>query len=55
LRFAPGAMHASHHVTQEWRDKFKYIVGDNGASAEGGPDGTLNEIKGLNDINTSIE
>ena len=24
-----------------------YIVGDNGASAEGGPDGTLNEIKPL--------
>jgi len=32
-----------------------YIVGDNGASAEGGPDGTLNEIKGLNGINTPIE
>lgn len=143
MYFAPGAMHAPHHVTQEWRDKFKgkfdmgwekyrdivhqrqldmgiipagtkltprpdwvpawdslsadqkklytalfenfaaffaftdqevgrlldavkelpdaentmviYIVGDNGASAEGGPDGTLNEIKGLNGINTSIE
>lgn len=143
MYFAPGAMHAPHHVTQDWRDKFKgkfdmgwekyreivykrqlemgiippgtkltprpdwvpawdslsadqkklytalfenfaayfaftdqevgrlldavkelpdaentmviYIVGDNGASAEGGPDGTLNEIKGLNGINTSIE
>jgi arylsulfatase len=32
-----------------------YIVGDNGASAEGGPDGTLNEIKGLNGISTAIE
>lgn len=143
MYFAPGAMHAPHHVTQEWREKFKgkfdmgwekyreqvfqnqlemgivpkgtkltprpdwvpawgslsddqktlytalfenfagyfaftdheigrllsaikelpdadntmviYIAGDNGASAEGGPDGTLNEIKGLNGINTSIE
>ncbi|WP_231936167.1 arylsulfatase [Bythopirellula polymerisocia] len=143
MYFAPGAMHAPHHVTAEWRDKFKgkfdmgwekyreivfkqqqemgiippgtkltprpewvpawdtlnedqktvytalfenfagyfaftdhevgrlldavkelpdadntlviYIVGDNGASSEGGPDGTLNEIKGLNGINTSIE
>lgn len=143
MYFAPGAMHAPHHVTAEWRDKFNgkfdmgwekyreqvfqrqlqmgivpegtqltarpdwvpawdslsdeqkelytalfenfagyfaftdyevgrlleavkelpdadntmvvYIVGDNGASAEGGPDGTLNEIKGLNGINTPIE
>lgn len=143
MYFAPGAMHAPHHVTAEWRDKFKgkfdmgwdkyreivykqqlkmgivpegteltprpdwvpawdsltkeqkkvysalfenfagffahtdhevgrlldavkelpdadntmviYIVGDNGASSEGGPDGTLNEIKGLNGINTKIE
>jgi arylsulfatase len=143
MYFAPGAMHAPHHVTAEWRDRFKgkfdmgwekyrevvyqnqlsmgiippdtkltprpdwvpawdtlsadqkklyaafmenfagffaftdheigrlldavkelpdadntliiYIVGDNGASAEGGPDGTLNEIKGLNGITTSIE
>jgi arylsulfatase A-like enzyme len=31
-----------------------YIVGDNGASAEGGPDGTLNEIKNLNGIPTDI-
>jgi len=143
MYFAPGAMHAPHHVTAEWRDKFKgkfdmgwekyreivyqnqlrmgiippgtkltprpdwvpawdslsadqkkvytalfenfagffahtdhevgrlldsvkelpdaentmiiYVVGDNGASSEGGPDGTLNEIKGLNGINTPIE
>ena len=27
-----------------------YIVGDNGASAEGGPDGTLNEIRNLNGL-----
>ena len=32
-----------------------YIVGDNGASAEGGPDGTLNEIKALNGISTEID
>ncbi len=32
-----------------------YIVGDNGASAEGGMDGTINEIKGLNGIPTTIE
>jgi arylsulfatase len=31
-----------------------YIVGDNGASSEGGPDGTLNEIKALNGINTPL-
>jgi arylsulfatase len=143
MYFAPGAMHAPHHVTAEWRDKFKgkfdmgwdkyreqvfqrqldmgivppgtkltprpdwvpawdslndeqkklyaalfenyagyfaftdhevgrlldaieqlpdgdntlifYIAGDNGASAEGGPDGTLNEIKSLNGLPTSIE
>ncbi|AOS95677.1 Arylsulfatase [Microbulbifer aggregans] len=143
MYFAPGAMHAPHHVTAEWREKFKgkfdmgwekyreqvfarqkdmgiipadtkltprpewvpawaslndeqktlytklmenfagyfaftdheigrlldavkelpnadntmivYIVGDNGASAEGGPDGTLNEIRALNGIPTTIE
>ncbi|WP_226627700.1 sulfatase-like hydrolase/transferase [Alloyangia pacifica] len=32
-----------------------YIVGDNGASSEGGPDGTLNEIMNLNGIPTEIE
>lgn len=143
MYFAPGAMHAPHHVTAEWRDQFKgkfdmgwekyreqvfanqkrmgiipsatrltprpewvpawdslsdvqkkvytalfenfagyfaftdyeigrlldavkelpdadntmvvYIVGDNGASSEGGPDGTLNEIMNLNGIPSSIE
>ncbi|WP_044300883.1 arylsulfatase [Rhodopirellula sallentina] len=143
MYFAPGAMHAPHHVTAEWRDKFKgkfdmgwekyreivfqnqldmgiippgtkltprpdwvpawdslsdeqkqvytalfenfagyfahtdhevgrlldavkelpdadntlvmYIVGDNGASSEGGPDGTLNEIANLNGLNQSID
>ena len=143
MYFAPGAMHAPHHVTAEWRDRFAgafdmgweayreqvfarqkamgivppdtrltsrpewvpawdtlgdeqkavynalfenyagyfaftdheigrlldavkelpdaentmviYIVGDNGASSEGGPDGTLNEIMNLNGIPSSIE
>ncbi|WP_210165268.1 arylsulfatase [Beijerinckia mobilis] len=143
MYFAPGAMHAPHHVTAKWRDQFKgkfdmgwdkyreqvfqrqlamgiippdtkltqrpdwvpawdslsdqqkklynalfenyagyfaftdheigrlldaikklpdadntlilYIVGDNGASSEGGPDGTLNEIKSLSGLPTSIE
>ncbi|MGX5818670.1 arylsulfatase [Chitinophaga lutea] len=143
MYFAPGAMHAPHHVTREWRDKFKgkfdmgwekyreivfenqkkmgiippdtkltprpdwvpawgslsdkqkkvynalfenyagyfaftdhevgrlldaikqlpdadntlviYIVGDNGASSEGGPDGTLDEIKNLAGMNASID
>lgn len=142
MYFAPGATHAPHHVTKEWRDKFKgkfdhgwdkereivyerqkkmgiipkdallsprndsvptwasrtaeekkfysllfenfagylaftdhevgrlidainelpdadntliiYIVGDNGASAEGGLEGTINEVKGLNGIPSSI-
>ncbi|MCC9641063.1 arylsulfatase [Rhodopirellula sp. JC740] len=143
MYFAPGAMHAPHHVTAKWRDQFKgkfdmgwekyreqvfanqkrmgiipedtqltprpdwvpaweslsdeqkqvysalfenfagyfaftdheigrlldevkklpdaentlifYIVGDNGASAEGGPDGTLNEIMNLNGIPSNID
>jgi len=32
-----------------------YIVGDNGASSEGGPDGTLNELRSLNGLQTPIE
>lgn len=32
-----------------------YIVGDNGSSAEGGPDGTLDEIMNLNGIPTDIQ
>ncbi|HEY4325187.1 MAG TPA: arylsulfatase, partial [Mucilaginibacter sp.] len=32
-----------------------YIIGDNGASAEGGLDGTLNEIKALNGISSTME
>lgn len=31
-----------------------YIVGDNGASSEGGMDGTLNEIKALNGVPTEL-
>ena len=33
---------------------FFYIVGDNGASAEGGPDGTYNEILALNGIVSDV-
>ncbi|MEH0157124.1 arylsulfatase [Limibacter armeniacum] len=32
-----------------------YIIGDNGASAEGGLQGTINEVKALNGIPSSIE
>lgn len=32
-----------------------YIVGDNGASSEGGMEGTINEVKGLSGISSSIE
>lgn len=32
-----------------------YIVGDNGASSEGGLEGTLNEVKGFNGLSTPIE
>ena len=143
MYFAPGAMHAPHHVTEQWREQFKgkfdmgwekyremvyqnqldmgiipegtkltprpdwvpqweslteeqkkvytalfenfagyfaftdhevgrlldavkelpdadntlviYIAGDNGASAEGGPDGTLNELRNLNGLPTVLE
>ncbi|MGH8606755.1 MAG: sulfatase-like hydrolase/transferase [Gammaproteobacteria bacterium] len=33
---------------------FLYIVGDNGSSAEGGPDGTYNELLALNGIISDI-
>jgi arylsulfatase len=33
---------------------FFYIVGDNGASAEGGPDGTFNELLALNGIISDV-
>lgn len=32
-----------------------YIIGDNGASSEGGPDGTFNEMAALNGIQTPLE
>ena len=34
---------------------FVYIAGDNGASAEGGLDGTLNELIGLNGLETPLD
>ena len=34
---------------------FYYIAGDNGASAEGGLDGTFNELIALNGISQNLE
>ncbi len=33
---------------------FLYILGDNGASGEGGPDGAFNELAALNGIQESV-
>ncbi|MGH7427241.1 MAG: sulfatase-like hydrolase/transferase, partial [Candidatus Methylomirabilaceae bacterium] len=62
--FAGFAEHTDHEVgrlVQAIRDMgelnntlFLYIVGDNGASAEGGPDGTYNELLALNGIVSDI-
>src|SRR5205823_3473153 len=46
LYLAYGANHAPHHVPKEWADRYKArfdMVSDNGASAEGGPTGSVNE------------
>jgi arylsulfatase A-like enzyme len=58
--FAGFAAHTDHEVgrlVQQLEDLgaldntlFYYIVGDNGASAEGGPEGTYNEMMALNGI-----
>ncbi len=62
--FAAFAEHTDHEVgrlVQEIEDMgemnntlFFYIVGDNGASAEGGPDGTFNEMLALNGIVSDV-
>ncbi len=62
--FAGFAEHTDHEIgllVQAIRDMgeldntlFFYIVGDNGASAEGGPDGTYNELLALNGIVSDI-
>jgi arylsulfatase len=62
--FAGFAEHTDHEVgrlVQAIRDMgelentlFLYIVGDNGASAEGGPDGTYNEMLALNGIVSDV-
>jgi arylsulfatase len=62
--FAGFAEHTDHEVgrlVQAIQDMgeldntlFLYIVGDNGASAEGGPDGTYNESLALNGIISNI-
>src|SRR4029450_5871878 len=58
--FAGFAEHTDHEVgrlVQSLRDLgeldntlLMYIVGDNGSSAEGGPDGSFNEMLALNGI-----
>ena len=62
--FAGFAEHTDHEVgrlVQALEDMgeldntlFFYIVGDNGSSAEGGPDGTYNEILALNGIVSDV-
>jgi arylsulfatase A-like enzyme len=62
--FAGFGEHTDHEVgrlVQAIRDMgklentlFLYIVGDNGSSAEGGPDGTYNEILALNGIVSDV-
>jgi len=62
--FAGFAEHTDHEVgrlVQALEDMgemdntlFMYIVGDNGSSAEGGPDGTYNEILALNGIISDV-
>jgi arylsulfatase len=62
--FAGFAEHTDHEVgrlVQALRDMgeldntlFMYVVGDNGASAEGGPDGSYNEILALNGIVSDV-
>jgi arylsulfatase len=62
--FAGFAEHTDHEVgrlVEAIRDMgeldntlFFYIVGDNGASAEGGPDGSYNEILALNGIVSDV-
>jgi len=62
--FAGFAEHTDHEVgrlVQALRDMgeldntlFMYAVGDNGASAEGGPDGSYNEILALNGIVSDV-
>jgi arylsulfatase len=62
--FAGFAEHTDHEVgrlVEALREQgvldntlFFYIVGDNGASAEGGPDGTYNEILALNGIVSDV-
>ncbi len=62
--FAGFAEHTDHEVgrlVQSIKDMgaldntlFFYIVGDNGSSAEGGPDGTYNELLALNGIVSDV-
>ena len=46
---------AIHRLPDAENTMIIYIVGDNGASSEGGFDGTINEIKSLSGIPTPLE
>src|ERR1700712_4798453 len=45
---------AIHQLPDADNTMIVYIVGDNGASTEGGMEGTLNEIKNLNGLQTPL-
>src|SRR5207253_2766217 len=55
LYFCPGAMHAPHHVPKEWENTLVMFISDNGASAEGGPTGSVNENLFFNCVPESLE
>jgi arylsulfatase A-like enzyme len=63
LYYCPGACHAPHHAPKEWADRYKgkfdmgydVLVSDNGASGEGGPNGSVNENTYFNGIQDNIE
>ena len=44
-----------HHLPDADNTLIFYIVGDNGASSEGGMSGTVNEIKSLSGMQTTLE
>ena len=46
---------AIHHLPDADNTLIFYIVGDNGASSEGGMSGTVNEIKSLSGMQTTLE
>jgi hypothetical protein len=50
----PGGTHAPHQPTPEWIKKIIYISGDNGASAEGSPNGTPSEVPQFNGVELPV-